>query len=116
MTSIPIVRTPAELRAHSLRAKAGRVALVPTMGALHAGHLSLVELARARADTVVASVFVNPSQFAPEEDFESYPRDEGADVGMLAAAGCDLVYAPAAATMYPAGFATSVSVAGVSAP
>ena len=113
MTSIPIVRTPAELRANQPR---GRVALVPTMGALHPGHLSLVEIARTRADVVVASLFVNPTQFSPDEDFLSYPRDEAGDLAMLAAAGCDLVYAPNVETMFPAGFSTKVSVSGVSAP
>lgn len=92
------------------------MALTPTMGALHAGHLSLVEVARASADFVVASIFVNPTQFAPHEDFNAYPRDEERDVAMLAAAGCDLVYAPPAEAIYPPGFSTTVSVAGVSAP
>jgi pantoate--beta-alanine ligase len=118
MTSIPIVRTPAALRARlaEVRSGGGRIALTPTMGALHAGHLSLVEIGRQRADFVVASLFVNPTQFAPGEDFASYPRDEAGDATLLKSAGCDLVYAPEAEAIYPPGFATTVSVAGVSAP
>jgi pantoate--beta-alanine ligase len=118
MTSDLIVRTPAELRIRlaEVTAGKGRVALAPTMGALHRGHLSLIALARARADFVVASIFVNPTQFAPHEDFQAYPRDETGDAAALASAGCDLVYAPAAETIYPPGFSTTVSVAGVSAP
>ncbi len=115
---LPTVRSVAELRA-SVRGwrEAGlRVALVPTMGFLHQGHLSLVRLGHARADRVVASLFVNPTQFAPSEDFEAYPRDEARDGALLASAGCDLLYAPTVAEMYPHGFATTVSVAGVSAP
>lgn len=84
------------------------VALVPTMGALHAGHLALVTRARAVASHVVASLFVNPTQFAPNEDFTRYPRDEAADAAMLAAAGCDLLYAPVATEMYPQGFAARI--------
>lgn len=82
--------------------------LVPTMGALHAGHLALVERARAGNATVVTSVFVNPMQFGPNEDFERYPRAFDNDVATLRAAGVDLVYAPDVATMYPPGFSTSV--------
>ena len=118
MPSIPIVRAPAELRARLAEVRAGgdRVGLTPTMGALHAGHLSLIKIARTRADFAVASIFVNPTQVAPGEDFEAYPRDEARDVAMLAGAGCDLVYAPSAEAIYPPGFSTTVSVAGVSAP
>lgn len=97
------------------RRGAGPVALVPTMGALHAGHLALVAAARAQAETVVASIFVNPLQFGAGEDLDRYPRQEAADVAALAGAGCDLVWLPTPAELYPAGFATSVSVAGVSA-
>ena len=102
---LPTVRSVAELRA-SVRGwrEAGlRVALVPTMGFLHQGHLSLVRLGHARADRVVASLFVNPTQFAPSEDFEAYPRDEARDGALLASAGCDLLYAPTVAEMYPHG-------------
>ncbi|MGA0600386.1 pantoate--beta-alanine ligase [Caulobacter sp. KR2-114] len=116
MTDLPTVRTKADLRARvaAWRAAGERVALVPTMGALHEGHLSLVGIGRQRADRVVATLFVNPTQFSPAEDFEAYPRDEGRDAGLLAAAGCDLLYAPSAEEMYPPGFATSVAVAHVS--
>jgi pantoate--beta-alanine ligase len=82
------------------------------MGALHAGHVSLVALARARASRVVASIFVNPTQFAPHEDFAKYPRTFEADIEKLASAGCDLVFAPAPAEMYPPGFATTISLEG----
>ncbi|HEX4197142.1 MAG TPA: pantoate--beta-alanine ligase [Caulobacteraceae bacterium] len=116
--SLPAARTVAELRARlaGWRAAGERIALVPTMGALHEGHLSLVRLARRRADRVVASLFVNPTQFAPHEDFAAYPRDEARDAALLAAEGCDLLYAPAADEMYPAGFATTVTVGEVSLP
>lgn len=94
-----VVRTPAELR--RALADAGRVALVPTMGALHGGHRSLMRLARERADTVVVSVFVNPLQFGPHEDFDRYPRDLAADTAECAREGVDVVFAPAVETMYP---------------
>src|SRR5580704_16362935 len=116
--ALSTVRTVADLRAavRGWREAGLRVALVPTMGFLHQGHLSLVRLGHARADRVVASLFVNPTQFAPSEDFEAYPRDEVRDAALLASAGCDLLYAPTVDEMYPTGFATTVSVAGVSAP
>ena len=115
---LPIVRTVAELRARTAAwRKAGlRVGLVPTMGALHEGHLSLVRLAGHHAERVVTSVFVNPTQFAPHEDFEAYPRSEARDAELLAGVGCDLLYAPGVQEMYPEGFATTVTVSGVSEP
>jgi pantoate--beta-alanine ligase len=96
------------------RAEGARVALVPTMGALHAGHMALIEAARRPGTKVVASIFVNPIQFGPNEDLARYPRREAADARMLAEAGCDLLWLPPVEAMYPAGFATSVSVSGVS--
>lgn len=89
-----------------------RIALVPTMGALHEGHLALVKAARKRADRVVVSIFVNPTQFAPNEDFSRYPRDERGDARKLAGVGTDLVYLPSPAEIYPNGFATRVTVEG----
>lgn len=91
-----------------------RLAFVATMGALHAGHMALVEEAKRRADKVAASVFVNPLQFGAGEDLDKYPRQEAQDLAMLEAAGCDLVWLPTAAQLYPQGFATTVSVADVS--
>jgi pantoate--beta-alanine ligase len=91
-----------------LRARKATIALVPTMGALHDGHVSLVRLARRRASRVVVSIFVNPTQFAPTEDFGSYPRTWKSDVGKLAAEDVDLVWNPDVKTMYPEGFATRI--------
>src|SRR5579863_860699 len=105
-----IARTmPALRRAlESLRARKATVALVPTMGALHDGHMSLVRLAQRRAAKVVVSIFVNPTQFAPSEDFGSYPRTWKADVAKLATEDVDLIWNPDVGTMYPAGFATRI--------
>lgn len=115
---LPVARTVEALRRQvaAWRAAGDRVALVPTMGALHDGHLSLVNLARTKADRVVASVFVNPTQFAPHEDFDAYPRDEARDAALLAEVGCDLLYAPTVEGMYAQGFSTTVTVSGVSEP
>jgi len=115
---LPIVRDVASLRAQvaAWRAQGLRVGLTPTMGALHEGHLSLIRAAKEKCDRAVATLFVNPKQFAPHEDFERYPRDEAGDGAMLASAGCDLLYAPDRAVMYPEGFATNVVVTSVSTP
>jgi len=115
-TSLATVRTVDDLRAQvaAWRQKGETVALVPTMGALHDGHLALVRRARELASRVVASVFVNPTQFAPHEDFDRYPRDEAGDAAKLVSAGCDLLYAPTVREMYPEGFATAISVGGPS--
>ncbi len=104
----------ATLREHVSAWRAGGklVALVPTMGALHAGHLSLVKAADGVADRVVVTIFVNPTQFAPSEDFTSYPRDLATDCALVEAAGADLVYAPEISMMYPPGFATAIQVEG----
>lgn len=109
------IRHPSELRrlAAETRASGGLVGLVPTMGALHEGHLSLVRAARAETSLVIVSVFVNAKQFGPSEDFGSYPRDEERDIALAETAGADLVYAPAPETMYPPGFSTKVSVSGL---
>lgn len=89
-----------------------RIALVPTMGALHAGHLSLVRAGQARSDRLIVSIFVNPAQFAPQEDFAAYPRDLAEDARKLAATNADLIFAPAPNEMYPGGFATTMHVDG----
>ena len=96
------------------RARGERIALVPTMGAIHAGHLALVAAARRQCERVVASLFVNPKQFGPAEDFAAYPRNEAADLAAFRGAGVDLVFTPDVAAMYPPGFATAVEVGGVS--
>ena len=101
------------LRVADWRARRESIALVPTMGALHEGHGSLIDAARRVADRVVGSVFVNPTQFGPNEDFTAYPRDEGRDMSFISQRGAYLMFAPDAAEMYPDGFATSVHVAGL---
>ena len=110
---VQIVRNSEEL-APGRASLEGRVALVPTMGALHAGHMALVAEARARADHVAASIFVNPTQFGPGEDLSRYPRQERQDLAMLEEAGCDLVWMPAVEDIYPDDFSTTVKVSGVS--
>ena len=109
------VRTSEELtRALGQLGRRGTLALVPTMGALHAGHMALVEEAQRRTDSVAATIFVNPMQFGANEDFGRYPRREEEDARMLEAAGCELLWIPTVEDIYPAGFATKISVAGLS--
>jgi pantoate--beta-alanine ligase len=112
---LPVVRHYQQLRAQVQRWHAGgkTVALVPTMGALHEGHISLVKLARKHAHRVVVSLFVNPTQFGPTEDFAAYPRDEQGDWAKLAAAKADLLYAPQVEDMYGEDFSTRVEVIGI---
>ena len=98
------------------KALAEPVGLVPTMGALHEGHLSLVRRARAENASVIASIFVNPTQFGPHEDFERYPRDLAADCRLLESAGCDAVFAPSTSDVYPPGFSTTIDVGPVARP
>ncbi|TMK71878.1 MAG: pantoate--beta-alanine ligase, partial [Actinobacteria bacterium] len=108
------VRTKAKLRdaLEPARRERRTIGLVPTMGYLHEGHLSLLHAARKRCDVVVMSLFVNPAQFGPGEDLERYPRDEARDAELAQRAGVDLIYAPPVEEVYPAGFATSVEVGG----
>ncbi len=117
MKTPEIVTTVSDLRVRiSQWHKAGeRVGLVPTMGALHEGHLSLVRETQKHCKRSVASIFVNPAQFAPHEDFDRYPRTLESDSGKLGNAGLDLIFAPSVAEMYPSGFATKVEVGGPSA-
>jgi pantoate--beta-alanine ligase len=112
---LPVVRALRDLRAtvRGWRRKGNTIALVPTMGALHAGHLSLVKLAKKRANRVVVSIFVNPTQFGPNEDFEAYPRDEQGDWHRLGEANADLLYAPPVGEIYPDDFSTRVEVIGI---
>jgi pantoate--beta-alanine ligase len=113
-SGIPVLRTIAELRAQvkAWRAQGDTIALVPTMGALHVGHLQLVQLARERCTRAIVSIFVNPAQFAPHEDFDRYPRDEAGDLVKLAGVGCDAVWSPTREVMYAEGFATRIAPGG----
>ena len=114
---VQIIRHVPELKTSlsALRAKGDKIALVPTMGALHAGHMQLIEVAKDHADHVVASIFVNPAQFGPNEDLDAYPRQEKADAALLRDAGVAILWAPTAGEMYPGGYATNIHVNGVSA-
>jgi pantoate--beta-alanine ligase len=109
------IRTVAELRAEldAPRRAGSAIGLVPTMGAFHEGHLELIRRARAQNDVVVVSLFVNPAQFGPNEDLEAYPRDEARDAALAEELGADVLFAPPVDEVYPAGFSTSVSVAGL---
>jgi pantoate--beta-alanine ligase len=108
---VRVARTIAEARAAlELRSAGATTGLVPTMGALHDGHLALLRAARAECDVVVASVFVNPAQFRPEEDYEAYPRDEARDLALLEEEGIDLAFLPTVEELYPPGFQTWVDV------
>jgi pantoate--beta-alanine ligase len=115
---VKIVRTVAELRktVHAARTGGSRIGLVPTMGALHDGHLALARRAREQSGFVVVSVFVNPTQFNDPADLERYPRDEARDASLLSGVGVDVLFAPPVDEVYPPGFATSVEVAGLSVP
>ena len=109
-----IVRTSEELTRARAEIGVTRLALVPTMGALHPGHMALIDAAKEHADKVAATIFVNPMQFGANEDLDRYPRQEKADADLLAATGCDLLWIPTVEDIYPNGFATRISVSGVS--
>ncbi|UAB78354.1 pantoate--beta-alanine ligase [Erythrobacter sp. SCSIO 43205] len=109
-TTLDVLRTSIA----KLRENGARIGLVPTMGALHEGHLTLIRRAREECDSVVASIFVNPTQFGPNEDLDAYPRQLAEDAAMLEAEGCAFLWAPEPQEMYPDGFVTSISVSGVS--
>jgi len=115
MTPAPIIRSLAELRAltKSWHRNGEVIGVVPTMGALHAGHLSLAQAARAQTDRVIVTIFVNPKQFNSPEDLANYPRTEEDDARKLAPIGVDVIYCPDPDQIYPEGFATNVSVAGL---
>jgi pantoate--beta-alanine ligase len=115
---LKVFTSPAAIQAAvlDLRRQGKRIGFVPTMGALHAGHISLVERARELADVVIASIFVNPTQFGPQEDFQKYPRTLDGDLRGLSAAGCELVFVPTAAEIYPPGFSTYVEPPAVAQP
>jgi pantoate--beta-alanine ligase len=112
------LRTIASLREHlrAARAQGRTIGLVPTMGAFHAGHVSLMERARAEADDVVVSLFVNPTQFGPSEDLAAYPRDEARDAAIAEQAGVDVLFAPPVEEVYPDGFQTTVTVGALAEP
>jgi pantoate--beta-alanine ligase len=113
---VKTTHTIAELRETLDAVRAETIGLVPTMGALHAGHVSLFEAARAECDCVVASAFVNPAQFGPGEDLDRYPRDEERDAGIAAAAGVDVLFAPNTGELYPPGYQTWIDVEELAKP
>ena len=116
--SVPVIRTVADLRAlvRGWKAAGQSVGVVPTMGALHDGHLSLARAARSQCDRVITTIFVNPKQFNNPDDLKKYPRTEEADAALLATVPVDLIFAPSPAEVYPDGYGTTVTVAGVSEP